>query len=373
MDSLKVLPKPIGDYTVGISHTEFSYIGYEDEKRDISVIIYYPADNNEGKQTYPYAFPEAFEKRADGKRTAETVTHCYADLQISEREKKFPVLIYNHCYGGFEMMNTVLCSDLASKGFIVFSLSHPGESSMTKYPDGRFVHIAQKYIDEMSDGKLMENLSAPMQDIIKADENDDELQIELGRKFMSFQNCFVIRTKVWVLDTRKAADFIENLNSGIVGSIFKGKLSIENGLSLTGHSYGGSTALRVCQEDERFICGINIDGGDFREIIGEDVGKPFLTIGNPLLFKLNRASFVNNSCDAFHLTVKDSEHMGFTDSMFLARENPDRLGTRDAYNMRDLLIYYHLAFYKKYLLKESDEFVNLNFDNTDFHEKLAKK
>ena len=65
--------------------------------------------------------------------------------------------------------------------------------------------------------------------------------------------------------------------------------------------------------------------------------------------------------------------MGFTDSMFLARENPDRLGTRDAYNMRDLLIYYHLAFYKKYLLKESDEFVNLNFDNTDFHEKLAKK
>lgn len=372
MESLKVLPLPIGDYVVGIKHTEFSYVGYEDEKRDISVIIYYPADSNEGKPSYPYAFPEVFGNSADGKRTAETTTHCYADIKISEREKSYPVLIYNHCYSGYEMMNTVLCSDLASKGFIVFSISHPGESSMTKYPDGRFVRIAQKYIDEMTSEQLFKNLEEPMKEIVEADNEDDALLIELGRKFMSFQNCFVVRIKVWVLDTRKAADFIEDLNSGVIDSIFKGKLLIENGLSLTGHSYGGSTALRVCQEDDRFICGINVDGGDFREVIGEDVGKPILTIGNPYLFKLNRGSFFNNTCDAYHVTVKDAEHMGFTDSIFLARENPDRIGTRDPYNMRDLLIYYHLAFYNKYLLKRTNEFGNLNFDMTDYNEKLAK-
>lgn len=372
-ENVKELPKPLGSYVVGITQTEFTY-NYKDEQRDISVFIYYPADNSEDKESYPYGFPELFGNNKDNDSILKTKTHCYLDLKISRNQKDYPVIIYNHGYGCFEMINTILCSDLASCGYIVVSVGHPEDSTATRYPDGRIVKFNPKYSEEMTK-ETMNLLETKIKEMRSLDNSDDEKFIELGRKFFELQGCYNKRIDIWVKDTIKTADFVEKLNSGEEINMFKGKLRLDKGIALTGHSYGGSTSIQACHDDERFVCGINIDGGNFGDNYGQNIKKPFLTIGNPNLWNINRAVFINNSADAYHLTVQNAMHMGFTDYLFIGRdvENEDRLGDREPFNFRELVTTYHLRFFEKYLLKKDNKFDDLKYEDTRFYKKIAEK
>jgi len=365
------LPKPVGDFVVGISHTEFEYIDDEQNKRVIPVTVYYPADRKEGKKSHPYAFPEVF-KGKDHENILKAKTHCYADVQVSNRQPDFPVLIYNQCYGGFEMMNTVLCSDLASRGYVVASVGHPGESSI-RYLDGRITKVHPKYVEAMTSGELLKNIMPLFEEFKTIPEEQDEVLVDMARRFFEMQP-FNIRVKVWVLDTVKTADHLEKLNLGGGPALFHGKLRLGAGIGLTGHSFGGSTVMQALHDDARFVCGINMDGGNFGDYYGEDIKKPLLGIGNPSIWKMLKAVFLSNSSDSYHLTVGKTDHMGFTDMLFLTRQpvEQDRLGTRDPDNFREVLTIYHLMFFDKYLLQKTIALRDIRFEDTRFYEKLAK-
>ena len=72
-----------------------------------------------------------------------------------------------------------------------------------------------------------------------------------------------IQIEVWVDDVLFIKDILERMNAGTVESLFKGKMDLERGIGLFGHSYGGATSILSCSLDERFKCAINMDGGMF--------------------------------------------------------------------------------------------------------------
>lgn len=355
------LTKPIGNYTVGIKHTSFEYV-YENKKREIQMYIYYPANSNEGKNPYPYGVKEIFiPHNADA--ISSTRTHCYADVQISKSKDKYPLVIFSVGFGCFTMLNTVLCSDLASSGFIVASIGHPGDGTVY-FPDGRIEQIYEKNMEEMMDEERNKMLGGyiPRFDAI----GDNIEAVELGREYFSLQPFFNDNLEIWLNDTSAAIDYFESeyINNE---SMFYKKIDFDCGISVGGHSYGGSAAVDMARRDRRIVCGVNIDGGNYGNHYGEDIKKPFLSIGNPHIWGMLMGYTVANTEDSFYVGVLDGDHMGFTDYIFFGPS--DRVGTRDKNDYRMLVSDYFLSFIKKYQTKEQSSFHRLDYKNTKYYEK----
>jgi hypothetical protein len=367
------LPQPVGDYTVGLTTTAFAYPDGRDDPRRIHVTIYYPTDSTEGKPGAPYAFPELSDEESWQRVARETATHCYPRVRPSLRQPDFPVIIYNMGLGSHEMTNTVLCSDLASSGFVVASVGHPGTAAAVKYDDGTVIRIDAKLVEAMRSSELMDTIMPLFEEFKLTDENEDARLIEMAREFFAIQNCFAVLVTPWVDDTRRTADHLEALNRGDIPSLFEGRLRLGLGFGVTGHSFGGATAIETLARDARFPCGINMDGGHFGDTYGMDVAKPYLGIGNPFIWKMLKAVFLYNSSDSFHVTVGNTDHLAFCDSLWTARGTPEeaRLGTRDTESTRAAITQYHLRFFERYLLKQSEWFGDLGFEDTRFYEKRA--
>lgn len=354
------LPRPTGPYTVGLTERELTHT-FDSECRRIPLTVFYPASSESCPA--PYSFPEA----CSGQDCSSVDTHCFTGAPIAEEKAPFPCVIYNCCYGGHTMTNTALCADLASHGYIIVSAGHPGECTAVRYLDGKVVPMAAEYIAPMMDDQLMRSL-APLLDEMQAhDDADDVGLVELGRRFFKLQDVFSARVEVWVADTVAAADFMEKANES--DPILAGKLDLSQGIGLTGHSFGGSTAMAACRQDPRFVCGINIDGGDFGYHYGEDIAKPFMIIGNSSMRKMLRAVYLSNSAPMFQLHTTNIGHQGFTDMGFFASDRAlndtgHGIGSRDSTEVCRMLADYHLAFLGKYLRKGVSDVVDLGYEGT---------
>ena len=144
------LPKPTGKYFVGVT-----YLGFVDynrkelfdnnleKNREITVKTWYPSDiksdfapyllKSESEFAVKYLqFPEIF-------RTLKT--NSSRDVPLSSKESKYPILIFSHGWGEHYSQNSILMEELASHGYIVFSISHHYECKFSSFPDGRFIYI----------------------------------------------------------------------------------------------------------------------------------------------------------------------------------------------------------------------------------------
>lgn len=116
--------------------------------------MYYPSDSSEGKTTSTYMFPEVYEMLDEQPLLAalkdaysiDIKTHCYGDLALSGKEKRFPVLFYVCGGGGSPEWGTVICTDLASMGYVVVSIGHQN-STMYKRKDGRLFNVSKDFSD----------------------------------------------------------------------------------------------------------------------------------------------------------------------------------------------------------------------------------
>lgn len=367
------LPKPVGESVVGVTTAEFEYPDDQGASRRIHLTLYYPAGSSEDKPPAPYAFAGASDEERWQRVVRETVTHCYPDIRLSGRQADFPVIVFNVGLGAHEMMNTVLCSDLASCGYVVASIGHPRSAIAVKYDDGTVIRIDPKLVEAMTSPELMNALMPRFEEFKVTDENEDARLIEMAREFYAIQGAFSALVTPWVSDTRRTADHLEALNRGDIPSIFRGRLRLDTGLGVTGHSFGGAAAIETLVRDARFPCGIDMDGGHFGDTYGMDVAKPYLGIGNPFIWKMLKAVFLCNSSDSFHVTVGNTDHLAFCDSLWTARGTPEeqRLGTRDSESARTVITQYHLKFFERYLLRQSDRFGDLGYEDTRFYEKRA--
>ncbi|MHA2193466.1 MAG: alpha/beta hydrolase, partial [Candidatus Thorarchaeota archaeon] len=230
-----VLPNPTGEYNVGTTTFELTdqsrnetFTADQDDFRRILIQAWYPADDVTGLNRAPYLYnPSAFTtgiQLAWGlpsiivSHFSLTVTHSYENAPLSDAEATYPILMFSHGYGGVIMQNTVLMEELASHGYVVFSIAHPYEAVVTAFPNG---------------------------DVIYEDDKD------------TFDN-IGSSLNIWANDTLFLVNQLEITSNPAIPNIFWGKLNFSR-IGALGHSFGGTTAEQVCLTDSRLQAGISLD------------------------------------------------------------------------------------------------------------------
>lgn len=220
--------------------------------RELVVQVWYPAEPL--PETPPTAYSE--HARTTGPIFADFVglprflfdhlslvkTHSYRDAPIAKAEQKYPVLIFSHGYGlGTVTQNTVQMEELASHGYIVFSISHPYEALTTIYPDGRIVPLQASRVKAVF-GEEKDSLYEKFVGTQNVAEKDT--------LFRRLKKKYALRDEslhIWTAETRFVTDELEKIDSGSRRSLLTGKLDLER-IGVLGMSFGGATAGQTCLE-----------------------------------------------------------------------------------------------------------------------------
>ncbi|MDM5298300.1 choline esterase [Bacillus pumilus] len=381
METDDAFPEPIGGFTVGRTQMDVDYTASDHSKRELTAFVYYPSDSSEGKTTSTYMFPEVYEMLNEQPLVTEYLkkkdffsidikTQCYDDLALSEKENLYPVLFYVCGGGGSPEWGTVICTDLASIGYVVVSIGHQN-STMYKRKDGRLFNVSKDFSDVMmafSEDPEMMAFSSKMEM-----RPDDETAIDMCRNVLTLPilNQLMKYSELQSEDVRYVADYLYKLDSGEVNSIFKDRLLLDIGIGIVGHSYGGPTAAIVCRDDDRFACGIGLDSGAFG-LIDSDLKKPFLLLFSEPNYNMNAIIGANNSMETYYFSVDRVAHLDYCDIVFTS-VNEELRGERNAMEMRHLVTDYTKNFFDHYLLQMDASVESLAYDGVDLIKKTSNK
>jgi predicted dienelactone hydrolase len=335
-------PMPTGPYSVGAARLYFSDMSRQDSlapnpprPRELLVVAWYPADITPGAQ------PERFwpDAPVTGPVLARFLhlpafgllehlrlvkSHSYRGAAMARARERYPVLIFSHGYGGTPWQNTVQMEELASHGFIIFSIGHTYENAAIPFPDG---HVASANLAEMK--AAIEDRSTGT--IVKQ------------------------RLGVWVADTRYLIDQLTEINAGRAtvtaeaGKLFTDRLDLTR-LGVFGMSFGGATAGEFCVQDARCKAGMNMDGKQSGTVVENPLAVPFLYFthdGNTE----NDPTYASSRGDLYRVEIRHSEHSNFCDvnlTLPILRY-VGILGSIDSLEIERTLNAYTLAFFQKYL------------------------
>jgi len=374
MSFFEEFPRPIGSYVVGRRQMDFRFTASDGSARELTAFFFYPSDCSEDKPTAEYVFPELPSLRAElletiGSPTDEQFfvpmkTGCYEDLAVSEKQERYPVLFYNHGGGSFPQMGTVVCQDLASVGYIVVSVGHPASGAF-KFRDGRISPFSQEFMEGTKTyGWDFATRILPMMEIV-ATKLDQDRAIEVSRELTAAPEAvrFSRFGDAQRENIQYVADCLTKMDRGEMESIFAGRLQLDIGLGVFGHSFGGTTAAIVCRDDDRFVCGVNYDG-NMVGALDSDLGKPFLQLCTVLAYNTNAFLLETNSKPTTFVVIDQAHHYDFGDSLFSVH-NPAYQGGRDPLEMRDMITTYTKTFFDQYLLHNGDGIEDLNFEGTE--------
>ncbi len=378
--NLNELPSPVGKFTVGITQVDTRFTTKEGQEKVVPALIYYPADSNCGQASAPYSSPQELQTLNKNllyltRRMANLKTHCYSDIPLSTKQENYPVLFYSPGAGMYMMQATVLCCDLASKGYVVVAVGHPSYLGDLRLANGRFINEYAPFGKFLSSTpKLIFNLARKYK-LLKKNRrlSDEEFEALTQTLYVEgFAGSYINRCSMMASENlSQILNKLEEINAGKIESQFNGKLRLSIGVGATGHSLGGAIAAQFCKDDERVTCGINMDGVIFGEDPFMDVGKPFMLLGTKLVWNLARQLYTNNSADSYFIEVADTAHFGYSDLLFGARQLNllGLLGKREMGEFRSIVTDFHLKFFNKYMLKNDDSFKAHHFKNIVLREK----
>ena len=324
------LPTPSGEYAIGTTTFELTddtrnetFTEPPNDHRRILVKAWYPADSVAGHTMAPYVdAPDQFGigvQRSFGfpsivvSHIPLTPTHSYVNASLSQAETEFPVLIFSHGYGGLIMQDTVLMEELASNGYIVFSISHSYEAAVTSFPDGSVIYEATE--------EMYANLENSLH--------------------------------IWANDTTFLVDELEIADNPNIPSVLWDGMDLTR-IGVFGHSFGGTTAEHLILQDIRFDVGISFDSPHGGNSLTLNMTKPFMLLfgpdyGNP---KMNDTIFNRAEGYCYGLYVHGTRHYNFADVTIWSPvlRSFGLLGTIDGYRMLDILKSYVLEFFDLHLL-----------------------
>ena len=368
-------PATTGPYSVGTTRFYFVDSSRQDPfapnphaPRELLAAAWYPADVASNAKPEPF-WPE---DSAAGPAISQLLhtpasffsyvrlvkSHSYLDAPLAKAEAQYPVLIFSHGYGGTIWQNTPQMEELASHGFVVFSLGHTYESGAVPFPGGRVVLMSAERVATLTKsagGPEMATLFKQMQI------TNDPVEIKrISMRILALSAPMNESLTVWVGDTRYLMDEIEKINAGADTGItgpakrFAGHLDVAR-MGVLGMSFGGATAGEICLSDARCKAGLNLDGGQFGDMVDHPLSAPFLYFtseGN----KMNDPIYENSRGDLYSVHVLRSTHLNFTDLSlalpgfkWISIQGMSILGRVNAGEMEHTMNAYTLAFFQKYL------------------------
>jgi len=353
------LPAPSGPHPVGVRDFELIdedrpgvLAARDDEPRQLLVRVWYPAETVRGLKPRRYFTDIEAGTTATGGGTLvgapffftylkHAATNSFEDAPLLKDAEDLPVVIYSHGYTSFAGQNTGLMEELASHGYIVYSVQHTYDSSPTVFPDGRIAPMDPALLaamqaevqvepsEEITNGFVGETYALRHAGLLAARQK----AIEDGQRIAT------VSAEIWIDDRRFVHDALEggDVPVEIVSIAAAGNLQ-ETGQM--GMSFGGSAAGGLCMEDKRCSAGVNLDGGDYHYspfnanipvpfmMFYSDYRKIFEQMGGeaPAVahgfndFSYERHEFAGLRDDVVRLTVQDVSHIGVSDFTLFMRD-----------------------------------------------------
>ena len=350
-------PAPTGEYAVG-TFTHTIYTDREEvlcpgTKRIVPVRVYYPVSKAsvEGMDKIKYMsreMAEALKKTLhapinyDKSDAGDNVSDCYENAPKIEG-MKFPLIMFNHGLASYREANSFLCIDLASHGYVVMSVTHPYDSTLTELDDGTRIDMHKDTLKRQYEPFLPG--AVKVIGLTKAKASDREL----AGRFDVIQNkyCKYIQSRVdeFTKDTLCAVNYAKESLSDII--------DFSKGIGAAGHSLGGATAFMLCLENDEFVCGANLDGALFGNNKGKILRKPFVQMSCKPNRNAETRVYVDHTKPVFGALFDKMQHIGFSDIKHMV---PVKMitGGLDADLMHEYVCKLHLELFDSYLKKTKD-------------------
>ncbi|KAK8122913.1 hypothetical protein PG984_011583 [Apiospora sp. TS-2023a] len=258
-------PHPVG--TVGfelIDDSRQDPLAPSPQLRELMVSVFYPTTQSAVRSGDYHlvrymsprtvaAFPQYL---GTSEGAAEILTRSYLGAPLcnvtgteedeNDANEAFPVLMFSHGLNSSRLLHTAQLERLASRGWIVVAIDHTYDAGAVEFPDGRVVLWRSTNLD-------------------------------------NFPNELAGLIEVRVADVEFVAHALgknaTHVSSPKIPSILGAPFRLER-VGIFGHSLGGATAAQVlANNNPRFVCGANFDGGIFGPVAqtGFD-NKPFVQI-----------------------------------------------------------------------------------------------
>lgn len=256
-----------GPYKVGTityTWTDSFQKSSDGKSRRINVQVWYPANpsvsSREGKYISNLSeFSKSIEKQyaLPGRLLGYfdlVRTNTYQDAPFATDVKKAPLIFFSHGNMlGERFTNSFQTIELASQGYVVVALEHPGTALLSAYPDGTYISFEDKNPQLSMEYNLQNKASIPT---IKQQTKDIEFVTEK----------------------------IKQLSQEGAGSPFAGKVNL-NRLGIIGHSLGGATAVNVLYKNQEFKAAINMDGYLYGEERQKALDQPLMIMNGGLEYE----------------------------------------------------------------------------------------
>jgi len=356
------LPKPSGRYLTAVT-----YLGFVDESRkelfdgsgrsyrEMTIKAWYPTDRQSDSEPYLLdaeqefvmnylQFPAMFK----GLRT-----NSGRDLPVSAGDSRYPILIFSHGWGEHYAQNTILMEELASHGYIVFSIAHHYECKFASYPDGRLIPIDmgnprfQKIMKEQMNASALGHFEK-----LKKSNSDEERKQVFREMSEALPTLLIESSKSWAEDI---GFFIAQLNTmNNDDSRFQNKLDLDR-IGVFGMSLGGLATSVICSMDKRIKAGLNMDGAFPEASVHGKYHTPFLYLSGERYLGCGSFLVSQTEQDGYALSVKGSDHYNFTDySVYPIPMVRPLLGPIEGQRPIDIMNEIVRAFFDKYV-KGRDE------------------
>jgi pimeloyl-ACP methyl ester carboxylesterase len=344
-DKVIRLPLTTGKYQVG----RFTFLNNKD-KRPMAFQIWYPASYVSGK-------PLEHQSMEVTKASSEFLglpmlwmsyfslieTNSFLNAEVVSGSE-FPVLLYNHGYGGFTSVYQTVFEELASHGYIVVSIGHKDESALLISEDGNVIPnnsdnpFYTKRQSELNGAEINQLQSV----ILNSDDIEENKQAY--EKLIELSPLHKESVELWAMDTKAVVEQLKYLNS--THDKLKGTFDFDN-IGVFGHSVGGATAGQLAYNYDEIKAAINLDGFQFGDLINNKLNAPTMFIagnhtGTTYLRSLVFMENTNEEC--YQVSISGFSHDNFTDLKYILEGDSNMIILQ-----RDLI----RLFFDKYL-KNSD-------------------
>jgi predicted dienelactone hydrolase len=348
-------PNPTGPYKVGV--TTYALIDASrpetftpalEDKRQIYLQVWYPARASADLDHMPPYPANLTTQLAKAFSLPDFVFNhlglvkgnSYLNAPLAESKTAFPVLVFSHGYYiGFTGQNTVQMEELASHGYIIFSIGHAYEALLVLDSQGQIVPAIPPATPSEAEFQKMQALIDQMKSTTGSEQN------QAVRAFLDFDPAMQDSLQVWTQDTQFVLKQIELMNRGQMESPFTGRLDLAH-IGMFGMSFGGATAFQVCAIDTRCQAALNMDGFQYGTLLDDRLQTPFLMMYSEVNDHLNDWALNNSPESGYSLRVKDTTHLNYTDFNLIA---PILLGKIDSARMERIMNTYTLAFFDQTL------------------------
>jgi dienelactone hydrolase len=274
-------------------------------------------------------------------------TNAVTGAPVAKAERKYPVLIYNHGAGWTRFSGTFVTEYLASHGYVVFSIDHPGLNRTVMFSDGTPFQ--------------RDTLNQPRPD----PKQDMRITITQSTDFLN-----TVAFPIWLADSRFVLDRIEALDRA--PGPFRGRLDLGR-VGMLGWSFGGAVALEMLRTEPRVKAAVNHDGQLFGGVMTEPVGRrPFMLFHHGI-DDLERAPENNRPViremlalvrgydstararaqgDWYDITIARTNHGHFADVALYYKAFEDTATLLAGRRGHDIISAYTLEFFDRYLKGE---------------------